>query len=120
MRNRGADYRLLLEHEPIGALPQLPESISFAHVAEITLNDLQITDLPPGFLQRFSALRWLDVVHGDLARVPEGIDGLNHLTWLNLSHNRIAWTLPTIVCWHRWAAWRCSTWITIRWRPRRM
>ncbi|SDQ64469.1 Leucine rich repeat-containing protein [Pseudomonas sp. UC 17F4] len=92
VRNRGADYRLLLEHEPIGALPQLPESISFAHVAEITLNDLQITDLPPGFLQRFSALRWLDVVHGDLARVPEGIDGLNHLTWLNLSHNRIAWT----------------------------
>lgn len=92
VRNRGADYRLLLEHESIGELPNFPESISFPHVAEVTLSDLGLSAVPTSFLQRFPALRWLDVVRNQLTSIPVGVASLPQLTWLNLSHNQIRWT----------------------------
>ena len=93
VRNRGADYRLLLlEDEAIGALPELPDTVSFAHVAEVTLNRLQISEVPATFFQRFPGLRWLDIAGSNLTGVPQSLTGMEHLTWLNLSRNQINWT----------------------------
>lgn len=89
MPSRGAADRLLIEGEHIGSLPELPAGVSFAHVRHLALHNLQLESLDNAWLQRFSAVRRLDLSGNRLVAVPAALGNLTDIVELDLSDNRI-------------------------------
>lgn len=86
--------RLSLIGATLHTLPTLPVRVDFNHVTELVLVNLQLHQLPAGFLQSFREVRWLNLSNNRLATVPEDIDQLTELRTLQLNHNRIHMTEP--------------------------
>jgi hypothetical protein len=72
-----------------GGLPELPPGTSFAHITELGLPDMQLRQVPSSFLAAFPRLAWLDLSGSRLARIPDGIERMEHLRGLVLANNRI-------------------------------
>ncbi|AIR90838.1 NEL-type E3 ubiquitin ligase domain-containing protein [Pseudomonas cremoricolorata] len=86
----GGGYRLRLYGTHLPSLPNLPESVSFAHVDVLSLRDVGLTEFPPQFLRSFSGLRTLELSGNALTRLPLGIERLSRLRDLALENNLIA------------------------------
>ena len=91
-QNRDADgnLQLYIHGWRIGALPSLPAVIDFGHVTRLSLRNMNLLEIEPGFLQRFSRVRSLNLRGNLLTSVPAGIEQLVELTELNLGDNHIA------------------------------
>lgn len=88
----GWSTQLSLISIPLVDLPGLPALTDFAHVVNLTLVNLQLTTLPPGFLNNFPRLQVLDLSFNELRRLPTGLDNLSQLRELRLPGNRISLT----------------------------
>jgi hypothetical protein len=85
-------YMLNLASIPLGDLPPLPGD--FSHVTAINLSATFTSHLnASGLLIKCPNLRWLNLEHNFLERVPDGIRGLAQLTRLSLANNRIELSL---------------------------
>lgn len=91
-RDTHGNYQLFIHGWRVGALPRLPEAVDFSHVARLTLRNMSLLEIEPGFLQRFSRLHSLDLRGNLLTQVPAGIEQLVELGELNLAENHIALT----------------------------
>ncbi|MFK0094465.1 NEL-type E3 ubiquitin ligase domain-containing protein [Pseudomonas sp. NPDC090592] len=91
-RDTHGNYQLYIHGWRVGALPRLPEAVDFSHVARLTLRNMSLSEIEPGFLQRFSRVHSLDLRGNLLIAVPPGIEQLVELGELNLAQNHIALT----------------------------
>ncbi|WP_194788501.1 NEL-type E3 ubiquitin ligase domain-containing protein [Pseudomonas sp. UFMG81] len=82
-------YRLNLLGINLESLPELPESISFAHVRELSFRGMGLRRVPRAFMRAFPGLRVLELSGNRLERLPEGLDGLRELAELDLYDNQI-------------------------------
>ncbi|MDH0300747.1 MULTISPECIES: NEL-type E3 ubiquitin ligase domain-containing protein [unclassified Pseudomonas] len=82
-------FRLSVWSVNLQVLPDLPEAVSFAHVRELSLMGLGLSEVPPGFLQAFPRLRTLELSSNQLTRVPAELVNLGHLRELDLYGNAI-------------------------------
>jgi hypothetical protein len=71
------------------SLPELPPSVSFAHITELAFPDMQLQSIPQTFLRAFPNLNWLDLTGNRLVRLPEGLAMMEQLRGLILANNRI-------------------------------
>lgn len=85
-----AGYRLSLLGIRLDTLPDLPESISFAHVRDISFRGMGLRSVSLGFLRAFPGLRVLELSGNRLERLPQGMETLRELAELDLHDNRIA------------------------------
>lgn len=90
-------FRLTIHSARPGTLPELSESVSFAHVTELLVFDMQLREVPPSFLRAFPRLQVLDLGGNRLTRVPPQLRQLEHLHELILVHNRIVLDGPQAV-----------------------
>jgi len=88
-RDTQGNYQLLIHGWRVGALPTLPETVDFSHVARLTLRNMNLLEIEPGFLQRFSRVRNLDLRGNLLTAIPASIEQLVELGELNLAENHI-------------------------------
>lgn len=84
-----AGYRLSLLGVSLEALPELPESISFPHVHELSFRGMGLRRVSPGFMRAFPQVRVLELASNLLERLPEGLEALAELSELDLYDNRI-------------------------------
>lgn len=82
-------YRLSLLGISVDSLPDLPESISFAHVRELSFRGMGLRSVSRGFLRAFPGVRVLELSGNRLERLPEGLATLAELAELDLFDNRI-------------------------------
>ncbi|MFJ4066295.1 NEL-type E3 ubiquitin ligase domain-containing protein [Pseudomonas sp. NPDC089996] len=82
-------YRLTIRDLALSSLPDLPESVSFAHVRELSMVAVGISDVPNGFLHAFPAVRILELAGNRLARLPSGLGHLSLLREMDLFGNQI-------------------------------
>ncbi|WP_460418926.1 NEL-type E3 ubiquitin ligase domain-containing protein [Pseudomonas sp. microsymbiont 2] len=82
-------FRLSVWSVNLQTLPDLPESVSFAHVRELSLMGLGLREVPPGFLQAFPRLRTLELSSNQLTCVPAELVNLGNLRELDLYGNAI-------------------------------
>lgn len=83
-------YRMSLLGISLDALPELPESISFAHVRELSFRGMGLRSVSHGFLRAFPGVRVLELSGNRLERLPQGLETLSELAELDLYDNRIA------------------------------
>ncbi|WEK29211.1 MAG: NEL-type E3 ubiquitin ligase domain-containing protein [Candidatus Pseudomonas phytovorans] len=76
----------------VGALPNLPEAVDFSHVTRLSLRNMSLLEIEPGFLRRFGQVRSLDLRGNLLTTVPASIEHLVELVELNLADNHIGLT----------------------------
>ncbi|WP_166365475.1 NEL-type E3 ubiquitin ligase domain-containing protein [Pseudomonas akapageensis] len=88
---------LVLDGMRIGRLPELGASIEFEDVNELSLRNMELAEVSPGFLGRFHQLRLLDLSNNNLTVVPEALASLSQLRGLRLRGNRIRLTANTAV-----------------------
>ncbi|MFJ4392483.1 NEL-type E3 ubiquitin ligase domain-containing protein [Pseudomonas soli] len=84
-----AGMRLALVGLHVGALPALPVGIVFTHVTDLILVGLRLSEMPQGFLQAFSSVRWLNLGNNQLDRIPAEVALMPRLRALRLMRNRI-------------------------------
>ncbi|NIE76973.1 hypothetical protein F3J45_21270 [Pantoea sp. Ap-967] len=84
--------RLSIIAIPVAQLPALPANSDFAHVTDLTLVGLRLSQVPPGFLGRFTGLRHLDLSNNQLGALPDGLQSMPELRHLNLQRNRMRLT----------------------------
>ncbi|WP_449432208.1 NEL-type E3 ubiquitin ligase domain-containing protein [Pseudomonas putida] len=72
-----------------GTLPEFAQSVSFKHISELVLPDMELEQVPQAFLQAFPHLNWLDLSGSRLTRLPGGLLELERLRGLVLANNRI-------------------------------
>lgn len=82
-------YRLTIRNVTLSSLPELPELVSFAHVRELSLTALGISDVPDGFLRAFPTVRILELSSNRLTRLPSGLGRLSILREMDLFGNQI-------------------------------
>ncbi|WP_419736658.1 NEL-type E3 ubiquitin ligase domain-containing protein [Pseudomonas sp. COR18] len=82
-------YGLSLEGLRVVSLPDLPESIGFEHVTELSLKSMDLNMIPAGFLRLFPKLRKLDMANNRLRSLPAAIADMGELRELHLQDNRI-------------------------------
>ncbi|WP_449432207.1 NEL-type E3 ubiquitin ligase domain-containing protein [Pseudomonas putida] len=82
-------YRLSVWAVALGELPSLPEEVSYAHVRELSLLDMGLSELPVGFLRAFPNLQTLELSNNRLTRLPANLPLMAHLTGLDLYGNNI-------------------------------
>lgn len=93
----------MIDGERVGGLPTLPEGVRFDHVERLVLRNMELSDIEADFLHRFANVRELDLRGNRLGRVPQGLEYLGQLRWLDLSRNHIVMDeAGNTVC----AAWR--------------
>jgi len=90
-------FRLTVQGMRIGRLPDLPGQVSFSHVTELLLMDMELEEIPPSFWQAFARLQVLDLGGNHLSRVPPQLMRLAHLHELILINNRIVLDGPQAV-----------------------
>ncbi|MND95149.1 putative E3 ubiquitin-protein ligase ipaH4.5 [compost metagenome] len=86
---------LVLDGMRIGKLPMLGERIEFDYVAELSLRNMALEEVPSSFLGRFTQVRFLDLSNNGLTEVPEAIKPMTALKALRLRGNRIRLTENT-------------------------
>lgn len=91
-RDAHGNLQLFIHGWRIGALPRLPDAVDFSHIARLSLRNMSLLDIEPGFLQRFGRVQGLDLRGNLLTAIPPGIEQLVELVELNLSDNHIALT----------------------------
>ncbi|MNO40161.1 E3 ubiquitin-protein ligase sspH1 [compost metagenome] len=91
-RDAHGNCELYIHGWRVGTLPRLPDSVDFSHVTHLSLRNMSLLTVETSFLQRFSAVRRLDLRGNLLQEVPEGIEQLAELGVLHLSENHIALT----------------------------
>ena len=74
---------------PLGELPEIPAGTDYGHVSHLTLVNLGLSVLPPGFLANFTRLQVLNLSYNDLELLPEGLEALTHLRELTLAGNAL-------------------------------
>ncbi|WP_295482971.1 NEL-type E3 ubiquitin ligase domain-containing protein [uncultured Pseudomonas sp.] len=72
-----------------GALPDLSGQDGFSHVSEVSLANMQLRDIPSGFLQAFRSLLTLNLDNNSLAALPQALSYTRHLRELTLSRNEL-------------------------------
>ncbi|MGE8323156.1 MAG: NEL-type E3 ubiquitin ligase domain-containing protein [Pseudomonas sp.] len=77
---------------PVGELPTLPVGTDYGHVLQLTLVNMRLSVLPPGFLACFPRLQTLRLDYNHLQALPAGLEQLTHLQELSLTGNRIRLT----------------------------
>ncbi|NIE73149.1 hypothetical protein F3J45_01545 [Pantoea sp. Ap-967] len=82
-------YRLSVWAVDLGSLPSLPAQVSFAHVRELSLLDMNLTGLPADFLSAFPNLETLELSNNHLTRLPPGLMQMPRLTRLDLYRNAV-------------------------------
>lgn len=87
--NEDGSYVLVIDGERVGGLPTLPEGVRFDHVERLVLRNMELSDIEADFLHRFANVRELDLRGNRLGRVPQGLEHLGQLRWLDLSRNLI-------------------------------
>ena len=87
--NEDGSYVLVIDGERVGGLPTLPEGVRFDHVERLVLRNMELSDIEADFLHRFANVRELDLRGNRLGRVPQGLEYLGQLRWLDLSRNHI-------------------------------
>ncbi|NVZ61716.1 hypothetical protein HX867_06430 [Pseudomonas gingeri] len=80
----------------VATLPGLPKGVSFEHVTELSLKNMRLKTIPPGFLERFTKLRKLELNNNLLEFLPSAIADMTELRVLNLQDNRIALTRHSV------------------------
>ncbi|MFF7109530.1 NEL-type E3 ubiquitin ligase domain-containing protein [Pseudomonas sichuanensis] len=89
IQGSGFGMRLSLVGEPIHGLPDMPAGVSFPHVTELVLVQLQLQSLPTRFLECFPNTRWCNLSNNRLTRLPSGLGLMTRLNELQLNNNRI-------------------------------
>ncbi|WP_422420168.1 NEL-type E3 ubiquitin ligase domain-containing protein [Pseudomonas sp. GZD-222] len=89
LNQQALNYRFTLYGVSAGALPDLPEQVSFSHVYELALLGMELQELPDAFLRVFSNLRILELSGNQLTRLPQALMQLEHLRELDLFNNQI-------------------------------
>ncbi|MFJ4155997.1 NEL-type E3 ubiquitin ligase domain-containing protein [Pseudomonas sp. NPDC089752] len=87
--NDAGEYVLEVEGERVGALPVLPQDISYGHVQRLILRDMELAEIDSDFLARFPDLVELDLTDNRLSTIPAGIEYLRKLRQLHLAGNQI-------------------------------
>lgn len=70
-------------------LPELPSTVAFDHVTELTLVGLQLERLPGRFLRSFRQVRGLNLSNNQLRELPAELPHLQRLRTLYLQNNRV-------------------------------
>ena len=86
------NLQLFIHGWRVGELPNLPEEVDFSHVTRLSLRNMSLLDIEPGFLQRFGQVRSLDLRGNLLTAVPASIEHMVELVELNLADNHIGLT----------------------------
>ncbi|WEK29177.1 MAG: NEL-type E3 ubiquitin ligase domain-containing protein [Candidatus Pseudomonas phytovorans] len=86
-------YRLSIWSVNLENLPELPATISFSFVHELSMMGLGLRAVDAGFLRAFPSLRVLELSNNALTRLPSGLERLANLRELDLYGNHI--TLDT-------------------------
>ncbi|QXH55078.1 hypothetical protein KSS90_17220 [Pseudomonas maumuensis] len=81
--------RLDLSGIRVQDLPELPEEVDFSHVTVLSMANMDLTQVPVGFLRRFGSLTRLNLGSNRLHRMPEALPYLLELRELRLAHNRL-------------------------------
>lgn len=89
-------FKLDLGGRELDSLPPLPGN--FAHVAELRLDRMRLSEVPGDFLQAFPTLRWLTLSNNRLTRLPLAIGDLAGLTKLHLQNNGIVLDAEAAAC----------------------
>ena len=87
---RGVAEELNLDDFDLPSLPTL--GAHFGHVTQLSLRNNRLSELPAGFLRSFPGLRIIYFTGNHLTRLPD-LEGLSGLAVLNLSHNRLTFSL---------------------------
>ncbi|QXI31430.1 hypothetical protein HU752_009640 [Pseudomonas vanderleydeniana] len=82
-------HGLSLEGLRVVSLPDLPSSIGFEHVTELSLKSMDLSVIPGNFLRLFPKLRKLDLANNRLRSLPAAIAEMDELRELHLQENRI-------------------------------
>lgn len=85
----GTVYRWDMADTRLGSLPAFSEQVLFDHVHVLTLQNMQLEDVPESFLRAFPNLRGLEMPHNRLTRVPQALLRMPNLQRLSLQRNRI-------------------------------
>ncbi|MDF0729625.1 NEL-type E3 ubiquitin ligase domain-containing protein [Pseudomonas entomophila] len=86
---QGMGYRLAVWGTTLSSLPELPETVSFAHVHELSLLSMGVDTMPSNFLSRFPRLRVLTLANNRFTCLPTGLSALPDLRELDLYDNEI-------------------------------
>ncbi|MBK5011651.1 hypothetical protein IAE33_003511 [Pseudomonas sp. S60] len=78
---------LVLSGLGAGDLPDLSGQGGFTHVSELALANMQLSEVPAGFLQPFRSVRALNLDNNALTSLPQTLSRLLHLQELTLSRN---------------------------------
>ena len=85
----GTVYRWDMTEMRTSNLPAFSEQVVFAHVHVLTLQNMQLEDVPESFLRAFPNIRGLEMPNNRLARIPHALLGMPNLQRLSLQRNRI-------------------------------
>ncbi|CAM3852235.1 E3 ubiquitin-protein ligase ipaH9.8 [Pseudomonas reidholzensis] len=85
-------HALEIRGEAVGSLPRIPDDLSFGHVTQLTLRDMDLSEIDAHFLARFPQLTELDLRDNRLMALPEGLERLTALRVLRLDNNQIILT----------------------------
>lgn len=91
-RGHARGMRLNVTGVAVLRLPELPEQVDFRHVSELTLINLQLSQLPSNFLHNFRSLRRLNLSGNQLTALPTNLAVLTELRALQLNNNLIQMT----------------------------
>ena len=80
---------LVLSGMSLESLPELPATVSFPTLTSLIITDTGLTQLSPGFLRVFDAVRELNLNGNRLLRIPPGLAYMVSLERLQLAGNRI-------------------------------
>lgn len=83
---------LVLDGMAVGRLPVLPPEVSFPHVQQLSLNQMQLNDEVGYFLKHFKGVVSLDLRDNRLTRLPEVLSQMPDLKRLYLDNNRLQLT----------------------------
>ncbi|MBV4457323.1 hypothetical protein KVG96_05105 [Pseudomonas sp. COR58] len=95
-RTSDGQCSLRLDGMRIGQLPHLPASVSFDHVKQLSLKNMELNDDSVYFLKAFRQVQSLDLDGNRLTRLPEAVSHMPALTRLSLSDNRVQLTEQTL------------------------
>ncbi|MEN8638329.1 NEL-type E3 ubiquitin ligase domain-containing protein [Pseudomonas sichuanensis] len=89
IQGAGFGMRLSLVGVPAHGLPEIPAGVSFPHVTELVLVQMELPSLPTRFLQCFPNTRWCNLSNNRLTQLPIGLGLMTRLYELRLNNNRI-------------------------------
>jgi len=97
LRNeRGVEvFGLELDGLLVGALPQLPPEVDFAHVRRLAVRNMDLDDQVGAFLEHFKGLNTLDLEGNKVTQLPTALSQMAELRRLYLNHNHLQLTEAT-------------------------